>query len=193
MFTGIIKEVAQIKRIKKQQGKISFHLNLSFQTGEGDSVSVNGVCLTVSKNIGQVSIFTAVPETLSRTNLTDLKPGNYVNIEPSLKLEDKLGGHLVYGHIDGTGKIKDIKRTSESVEFAIEYPPELAKYIAEKGSIALDGISLTISGVKDNVLRVSIIPHTYKNTNLHFRQRGDRVNIEVDPVARYLQKIMEEQ
>lgn len=192
MFTGIIKAVVKVKRIKKNRSQILFHLELPFSVEKGDSVAINGVCLTVAKNKGQISIFTAVPETVSRTNLSQLHVGDFVNVEPALQLGEKLSGHLVYDHIDDTGEVKNIRKTPGSREFTVGYSDNLDPYLAGKGSIALDGISLTVSNVYNGEFRTNIIPHTYQNTNLKYKKRGDSLNIEVDPVARYIEKIMEE-
>lgn len=191
MFTGIIKNVVKLDRLKKNRGNIIFHLRLPFPVVEGDSISVNGTCLSVSKIRGKTSIFDISSETASRSNLSSLNVGDWLNIEPSLKVGDSIDGHLVYGHIDGTGEILNIKEMPDSSEFTIKYPLTLSRYIAKKGSVALDGVSLTVSEIKTNSFKVALIPYTLENTNLRYKRKGDILNIEVDPVARYLQRLME--
>lgn len=192
MFAGIIREVSKVKKIKKTTGGISIHLIPSLSVDEGDSLAVNGVCLTVDSLSGRTVILNAVSETLKRTNFSTLKTGDYVNIEPSLKMGDRLDGHFVYGHIDSTAKIKKIKKEQSQYKFSIELPDVIKRYVAEKGSIAVDGISLTVSGITDSTFEVSIVPYTFGNTNLKYRKRGDSVNIEIDPISRYIEKLQEE-
>ena len=173
MFTGIIEAVIKVERIKKEGGGASIHLQLPFDVNKGGSVSVNGVCLTVESVYGKTSIFRVVEETLKKTNLSILKPGDWVNIERSLKIGDRLDGHFVYGHIDGMGKLVDIRKTPSSTGLVIEYPSELEKYITRKGSVAIDGISLTVVDVYRNQFQVAIVPYTMENTNLRCRKRGN--------------------
>ncbi len=189
MFTGIIKNVIKIERLKKGTKDITIHIRLPFPVNVGDSVSINGACLTVSKIIGYTSIFNASSETVKRSNLSQLRVGDYLNIEQSLNINDLLHGHLVYGHIDGVGKVLNIKEKPDSSEFLIEYPSELSMFIAEKGSIALDGVSLTVTEVNENSFKVVLISHTLLNTNFKYKKRGDILNIEVDPMARYLYRL----
>ncbi|MEO0293517.1 MAG: riboflavin synthase [candidate division WOR-3 bacterium] len=191
MFTGLIKNLIKLDRIEKENGFISLYLKLPFPAAIGDSVAINGVCLSISKIIGKTSIFQATEETISRSNISRLSSGEWVNIEPSMKMEDLFHGHLVYGHIDGVGKIINIRKKPSSYIFTIEYPKELSPFIAEKGSIALDGVSLTVSKVEKETFEVVIIPHTLQKTNFQYKRIGDYLNIEIDPIARYLSKIME--
>ncbi|MBA7695679.1 Riboflavin synthase [subsurface metagenome] len=191
MFTGIIEDVIKLERIKREGRSASLHLQLAFDAKIGESVSINGVCLTVESVYGRISIFRAVPETLKKTNLSLLKPGDWVNIERSLKIGDSIGGHFVYGHIDGMGELVDIQKTHVSAEITVEYPSYLRKFIARKGSVALDGISLTVLDVSDYQFKVAIVPYTMDNTNLQYRKRGDCLNIEVDALARYINRIRE--
>jgi riboflavin synthase len=191
MFTGIIKNVIKLDRIKKDKKDISIHIRLPFTVELGDSVSINGVCLTVSRMMGKTSIFNISSETVTRSNLSHLKIGDWLNIEPSMKIDDLFHGHLVYGHIDGVGKISNIKETKGSSEFTIEHPPKLSMFIAEKGSIALDGVSLTITEIKENILKVVLLKHTLSQTNFLYKKRGDILNIEIDPITRYLKRLLE--
>lgn len=191
MFTGIIRNVIKLDRIKKGKNDISIHLRLPFAVELGDSISINGACLTVSKITGKTSIFNVSSETAMRSNLSHLGVGDWLNIEPSMKIDDLLHGHLVYGHIDGVGKILNTKETPDSSEFAIEYPPELSMFIAEKGSIALEGVSLTVTEVKEDAFKVVLVGHTLSNTNFRYKKRGDILNIEIDPITRYLKRLLE--
>lgn len=191
MFTGIIEAVIKVERIKKEGGGASIHLQLPIDVNKGGSVSVNGVCLTVESVYGKTSIFRVVEETIKKTNLSILKPGDWVNIERSLKIGDRFDGHFVYGHIDGMGKLVDIRKTPSSTGLVIEYPSELEKYITRKGSVAIDGIGLTVVDVYRNQFQVAIVPYTMENTNLRCRKRGACLNIEIDALARYIERIRE--
>lgn len=191
MFTGIIKNVIKLDRIKKDKSNMIVHLKLPFISDIGDSVSVNGACLTVSKILGKTYIFDVSSETVKRSNFSTLNIGDWVNVEPSLTTGDLLHGHLVYGHIDGVGKILDIKKTRNTFELSLNYPSELSEFIAEKGSIALDGVSLTITEINKKIFKVVMVKHTLFNTNFKYKKRGDNVNIEIDPLARYLKRLLE--
>jgi riboflavin synthase len=191
MFTGIIKNVIKIERLKKGEKDITIHIRLPFPVNIGDSVSINGACLTASKIMGNTSIFNASSETVKRSTFSHLRVGDYLNIEQSLNINDLIHGHLVYGHVDGVGKVLNIKENPDSSEFSVEYPAELSRFIVEKGSIALDGVSLTVTEVKENSFKVFLIRHTLLNTNFKYKKRGDVVNIEIDPLARYLQRLLE--
>jgi riboflavin synthase len=191
MFTGIIKNLIKLDRIKNGKNNTFIHLSLPFPSDIGDSVSVNGVCLTVSKISGKTYIFDVSSETVKRSNFSHLRVGDWLNIEPSLSTKDLLHGHLIYGHVDGIGKILSIKKGFDSSEFIVEYPSELSSLIAEKGSVALDGVSLTVTEIGQNNFKVDLIKHTFFNTNFQYKKRGDTLNVEVDPLARYLQRLME--
>jgi riboflavin synthase len=141
--------------------------------------------------MGNTSIFNASSETVKRSTFSHLRVGDYLNIEQSLHINDLLHGHLVYGHVDGVGKVLNIKENPDSSEFLVEYPTELSMFIAEKGSIALDGVSLTVTEAKENSFKVVLIRHTLLNTNFKYKKRGDILNIEVDPMARYLYRLSE--
>lgn len=192
MFTGIIEGLGKIEkferntrtrsdaRMKVRLGKLSGGLR------RGDSVAINGVCLTAIKISNGSADFEMVGETMRRTNLGSLKAGDRVNIERSLKVGDRLEGHFVLGHVDGSGKILKIDRQPNQVQIWIELPKDLAAYVARKGSITVDGISLTVVDKTRNRFSVSIIPHTMKVTNLGLRNAGDKVNIETDVLAKYV-------
>ncbi len=196
MFTGLVKDIGTIKSIDKNNGdmriEIDTNMNLS-NINIGASICCSGCCLTVvekAKNSFSVDVSN---ETLSKTNLGAWRVMNQVNLEPSLKVGDEVGGHFVSGHIDATSKVIDIVKDAGSYRFEIEIPKNLDKYIATKGSIAIDGISLTVNEVNSNSFGVNIIPHTWSNTTLNARKVGDLVNIEIDLLARYVVRSLETQ
>jgi riboflavin synthase len=191
VFTGIIRNVVKLDRLKKNKNSMTIHLVLPFLADIGDSISVNGACLTVSKIYGKTYVFDVSAETVSRSNLSDLSIGDWVNLESSLAVGDLLHGHLVYGHVDGVGKILNINKKVETNEFIFDYPSELSRFIAEKGSIALDGVSFTITDINEKTFKIVMIKHTLMNTNFKHKKKGDTVNIEVDPLARYAHRLLE--
>ncbi len=191
MFTGIVKGMATVisttktrsgaeATIRVRLGKLGRGLR------KGDSVCINGACLTATKISKGQAEFEMVSETIRRTSLGQTRPGEMVNIERSLKVGDRLEGHFVLGHVDGTGIIEDIKKTSSETTVWIKLERELIKSVVPKGSIAVDGISLTLVCVEDNRVSVSLIPHTLKATTLGMKHRGDRVNIETDILGKYV-------
>lgn len=193
MFTGIIEEIGIIKNVKKNnkssiitiQGKKIFEdINI------GDSISVNGVCLTVTTFSNEIFTADVMNETLSRSSLGSLQNGSYVNLERAMSASGRFGGHIVSGHIDGTGKIIKIKRDDNAIWYTVTVENNLIKYIVEKGSIAIDGISLTVVNVNENSFSVSIIPHTSQETILSHRLVGDIVNIENDIIGKYVEKLI---
>ncbi len=194
MFTGIIEEVGKVKSIV-QKGKarifvISLRKSLD-KINISDSVSVNGVCLTVFEKTKDSFKVEAVEETIKKTNLGELKIGDPVNFELALKLGERLGGHIVQGHVDTTGVIKSIKKLENSWIFEIKFPAEFRKYLIPMGAIAVDGISLTVAGLDKDKFKVSIIPYTFDNTNLKFRKVGDKVNLEFDLFGKYIENFFE--
>ena len=191
MFTGIIEEMGIVKSIKSKV--ITIEANKIFEDLQlGDSVAVNGTCLTVSSFSNKIFNADITTETLSRTNLGYLKSGYKVNLERALTLNRRLGGHIVSGHVDGVGIIKNISKDSEDIELVIECPANLMKYIIEKGSVAVDGISLTVAKVNNNKnsFSVAIIPHTLKETVLYYKKAGYKVNIENDIIGKYVEKLL---
>ncbi|QII81410.1 riboflavin synthase [Jeotgalibaca arthritidis] len=193
MFTGIVEEVGTIQSIKR--GRKSSILKIKGQkvlqgTRIGDSISTNGICLTVTKVGNDFFEADVMSESLNRTNIGELVPGSYVNLERALSLATRLGGHIVSGHIDGTGKIRNLKRDDNAVWITIETAPELLRYIIEKGSIAIDGVSLTVVTVNDQFFKVSIIPHTGEETILLQKKMGDTVNLECDMIGKYVEKLL---
>jgi len=193
MFTGIIEEMGVIKSIK--QAEKSSVLRIEGQkvlqgTHIGDSISTNGICLTVTKIEKDFFEADVMSESLKRTNIGELAPGSHVNLERALSLATRLGGHIVSGHIDGTGQIREFRRDDNAVWITVETSPELLRYIIEKGSIAIDGVSLTVVTVDDQSFQVSVIPHTGAETVLLQKQPGGTVNLECDMIGKYVEKLL---
>ncbi len=194
MFTGLVEEMGKIERISTQgEGKrmrISAEKVLE-ETKIGDSIAVNGACLTVTQIDEGGFAVDLSPETLRRSNLGDLSPGDMVNLERPMRLSDRLGGHLVLGHVDEVGTIRSIAREGESVVMAVQVSPEGMRYIVEKGSVCIDGVSLTIAAIRDNTsFEVALIPHTLKVTTLGLKGPGGRVNVEYDIIGKYVEKLL---
>ena len=156
----------------------------------GDSVAVNGTCLTVSNFDNKIFNADVTQETLNRTNLGSLKNGSKVNLERAMTLSGRFGGHIVSGHIDGVGSIKSMKKDDNAIILTIEVPKHLMKYIVEKGSVAVDGISLTVASLTDNTFSIFLIPHTLKETVLYYKKEGDKVNIENDVIGKYVERLL---
>jgi riboflavin synthase len=193
MFTGLIKDVGTIESIKTNSEGKEFVIkteNLIEEINIDDSVATNGVCLTATKVEGKTFTTQAVHVTLEKSSLAALKVGSKVNLELALRPTDRLGGHIVQGHVNGMGRVSEIFQRGKNWELKVEPPKDLFKYIILEGSISLDGISLTVARVDSTSLAVSIIPHTYENTNLFTKKIGDLVNIEVDIMAKYLENFM---
>jgi len=192
MFTGIIKKTAEIKNLMKKNQSFFVEINRPFdwKLKLGDSVSVNGICSTVNK-ISKNSFFVEyMPETIDKTTVLDWKKQEIVNLEKSLSMKDLMDGHMVLGHIDQKGKIMRIDKKGDSKVFTIQVPKNLMKYIALKGSVAVDGISLTVvDAFKDN-FTVSLVNYTFSNTNLENKKTGDSINIETDIIAKYIFNIL---
>ena len=189
MFTGIIKETGTIKQITDKGQDIEFEVISSVLIKDvktGDSIAINGICLTVKSFDGDSFTFDVSSSTLAHTNLAELKTGDKVNLEDSLTPSDKLGGHFVSGHIDCTAKVIGIEKTGRAYEITFDLPSEAAPFITERGSVAIDGISLTVTEVTGDSFKVVIIPHTFENTILGSKGTGSSVNIEVDMLARYI-------
>lgn len=194
MFTGIIEEVGSIRRVAR--GNKSSVLTIGARkvledVSLGDSIAVNGVCLTVTGFTGETFTADVMHETLNRSGLGSLKPGSLVNLERAMAANGRFGGHIVSGHIDGTGTVTEIRRDDNAVWYTIQAGPRLIRYIVEKGSIAIDGISLTVAAVKTDRFQVSIIPHTAGQTTLSQRKVGDGVNLENDCIGKYVEKLLQ--
>ena len=193
MFTGIIEEVGEIDEIKSIAGGKSLKISskeILRDLKVGDSISVNGVCLTVTNCTLTHFHVDAVGETMSKTTISMFKVGRIVNLERALQLSQRLGGHLVQGHVNGVGEIFEIKKLGENYSLSVIVPGILEKYFIKEGSVAIDGVSLTIAQTLNNKLTFSIIPHTWKNTNLRLRKVGDKVNVEIDVIAKYVEKFL---
>ncbi len=194
MFTGIIQDVGTIRNIthEKQQSHMSFETSLDMSNWQlGDSVAVDGCCLTIT-DFPTKHQWTATLslETLKLTTFSDAKVGRNINMEPALHVGDALGGHIVTGHVDGLARVENIKNIGEHKAFSFVAPEELARYIVKKGSVTLNGTSLTVNDVDECCFTVNLIPHTLSHTNLGQLQENDSVNIETDMFARYVERIM---
>lgn len=192
MFTGLIKDIGTIKSITPNPSGLEFWIEtkLTNEIGIDDSVAVNGCCLTATQVKDNLFKVQAVHVTLEKTSIGKLQVGSKCNLELALRASDRLGGHIVQGHVNGIGKIKQITPRGKNIEVSIEAPNELTKYMIDEGSICLDGISLTIAKINNNMVTVSIIPHTFDVTHLHSKKVGDIVNIEVDVLAKYVEKLV---
>ena len=193
MFTGLIQDIGTVVDVQAQGPgrRIVFETKIDIRKMSlGASVSCAGVCLTiVDKTLNGFAVDVSA-ETLAVTNLGDWAVGSRVNLEPSLHLGDEIGGHFVFGHVDGLAIIKDIKKEGDHFRLKIEVPKNLAPFIASKGSVSLDGISLTVNEVEGAVFGVNIIPHTWAHTTLGLKQPGDKLNIEIDMLARYVARML---
>ena len=193
MFTGIIEEIGTV--VAMTRGARSFSLEVRAQkvledTRIGDSISTNGVCLTVTELSDSSFKADVMPETVSRTALQELTAGSLVNLERALSLQTRLGGHLVTGHIDGTGRISQRRNDDNALWLTIESAPSLLRHIVEKGSITIQGVSLTVARVDESSFAVSLIPHTQSVTTLHSLRIGSLVNLETDIIAKYVEKML---
>ena len=194
MFTGIVEDVGKVKEIRTKAKEVVFTIQVkNIDAGEialGESIAVNGTCLTViSSGKGNFTV-EASHETLKRTNLSRLKVGSKVNLERAVKLGARLGGHIVNGHVDGIGKVDSIEKRGKSIEIWFSLPEGLSKYVVEKGSIAVDGVSLTVNAVTGNRFSVNIIPYTQEATIFAELKRGAPVNIECDIIGKYVEKFV---
>lgn len=194
MFTGIIQAIGTIADIEQRSGDARLRIltgGLEMQNTQlGDSIAVNGVCLTAVELPGDGFVADASRETLSLTTLGKLKPGSVVNLEKALALSTPLGGHLVSGHVDGVGRVLERKEDARSIRFRVEAPEQLLHYIAPKGSICVDGVSLTVNSIEGSVFSLNIVPHTLKETTISDYRPGTEVNLEVDLIARYLERLL---
>jgi len=194
MFTGIIESIGTIARIERRGGDVRLHVDAGSLALDdvklGDSISVSGVCLTAVEIAGAVFTVDVSTETLARTTLGALRDGDPVNLEKAMRLSDRLGGHLVAGHIDGVGRVVSIESDARSQRWLFELPAVLARYLAPKGSISIDGVSLTVNEVDGARFGVNLIPHTIDVTTFKTRRAGDAVNIEVDLLARYVEQLL---
>jgi riboflavin synthase len=193
MFTGIIQGIGTVRRMTRQGADALLLIDAPWDGSDlkiGDSVAVNGVCLTVTTKSGPGFTAYVSSETLGRTNLNLLKTGDKVNLEKALRMSDFLSGHIVLGHVDGLGKIREKTVRADSIVCGVEVTPDLSRYLVEKGSVAIDGISLTVNRCDKNRFYVNIIPHTAQETILKIKKIGDTVNIETDILGKYVEKLL---
>lgn len=193
MFTGIVEEIGRIRRIQKGVHSATLEIEageILEDTKIGDSIAVNGICLTVTGMRDGCFTADVMHETLERSSLSHLVTGSLVNLERAMQINGRFGGHIVSGHIDGIGKIVNIQKDDNAVWFAIQPKKEMMRYVVEKGSIAIDGISLTVAKTEESTFFVSTIPHTVKQTILCEKRVGDDVNLEADVVAKYIESLL---
>lgn len=192
MFTGIVEEKGIIDKItiSESGGKISIKVSENLDLKEGESIAVDGVCLTVSEIRGRIFESSISKETIERTTLRYKKRGEEVNIERALKISDRIGGHILLGHVDGIGEIQYMVPAGVGMLMDIRIPQDLLKYVVEKGSIGIDGISLTVAGIKGDVIRIALIPYTLEQTTIGRKIKGDKVNIEVDIIGKYVYRFV---
>jgi riboflavin synthase len=194
MFTGLIEDIGQLVSIEMRSGDARFEIktgNLSLEEIQlGDSIAINGVCLTVSNIQDGLLAFDVSIETLKTSALNQLRPGSHVNLEQALKASDRLGGHLVSGHVDGIAELIYVTQEARSWRLSYKAPKELMKFIAKKGSVCLDGVSLTVNDVSESSFNVNIIPHTRNKTIIQNYITGQKVNLEVDVLARYIERML---
>ncbi len=192
MFSGIIKEIGTVRSVKRGRSALSLSIEAPALLGEsktGDSISVDGVCLTITGLSGGLLNFDAINRTLTKTTLADIKEKAVVNLEPSLKLNEGINGHLVSGHVDGVGTIRKVApQGSEIVRLTVDIDPDATQFLVTKGSVAVDGISLTVNDIGRRSFSVDIIPHTYRATAIHLKRPGGRVNVEFDILGKYALK-----
>ena len=194
MFTGIIEEIGTVRSIRGGGSGVVLDIEASKVlegTATGDSIAVNGVCLTVTPGSGHFTA-DAMPETLRRTSLGGLRPGSKVNLERAMACGGRFGGHLVSGHVDACGRVADLVRDGIALVMRVSVPSDVLRYVARKGSVTLDGVSLTVASVsdEDSSFTVSLIPHTMASTTLHILKPGSPVNVEVDMLARYVERLL---
>jgi riboflavin synthase len=191
MFTGIVEEIGAVKGINKSSTGAALKIRtekIHVDAKLGDSIAVNGACLSVTAINANIMSFDVIPETLKKTTLIDLKTGDSINLERSVKADARISGHFITGHVDYKGRINDIIKNQASIGFNISLPKEFSKFVVEKGSVALDGISLTVALVSKDNFTVYLIPHTLKNTTFGIKKKGDFVNVETDIIGKYVAK-----
>jgi len=193
MFTGLIEDVGRLEKLERRAGAARLTVSTALPGAEfhlGDSVAVNGVCLTVTNIDASLLSFDVSPETLDKSGLGRLSSGEMVNLERAMRLSDRLGGHIVSGHIDSVATVAGKRIESGNIIFSFRMAAEKCRYVIEKGSVAIDGISLTVNSVTSDSFSINIIPHTAENTTLRLRKPGDIVNIETDIIGRYVERLL---
>ncbi|MFW5995813.1 MAG: riboflavin synthase [Halanaerobiaceae bacterium] len=193
MFTGIVKEIGEMQRRIRRQNKYQLVIGADEMMkilSQGDSIAVNGACLTAVAFSETAFTADVMPETLKNTNLGDMSPGDKLNLEPALQPNDFLGGHLMTGHVDGTGQVESIDREGNALLVEISLVPELLRYLVDRGSVGVNGVSLTVMDITEGQIKISLIPETCNTTNLGTLSEGDTVNIETDLIGKYVYKIL---
>ena len=191
MFTGIIRDIGKIHKVEQRDKDCSFWIQTALDLDDieiGASIACSGCCLTITEKDPRMFKVDVSVETLSKTTIGSWQVGSNINLEPSLKMGDELGGHFVFGHVDCLASLKSVTKDGESFRLKIEIPDEFRRFVAPKGSVALDGISLTVNEVEDSQFGVNIIPHTWNKTTLAYKQEGDFLNMEADMLARYVSR-----
>ena len=194
MFTGIVRELGRVASVEEDDHALRLEIDApetASQLAIGDSVSIGGCCLTATTVVNGSFSVTAVPESLGRTTLARLTPGAEVNLETAARAGDPLGGHYVQGHVDAVGRVASVERDGEDVRVWVQAPSELLRYCVEKGSIAVDGVSLAISALRESAFEVALVPHTLAQTTLGRLEQGDQVNLEADVLAKYVEKLID--
>jgi riboflavin synthase alpha subunit len=191
VFTGIVRERGRVLAADRNGGGVHLRVAASetAQAAPGDSISVNGCCLTVTAADGEALEFDAVPETIARTTLGGLEPNSEVNLEPALRAGEPLGGHFVQGHIDGRARVEALEPEGDGARLRLQLPPELQRYCVEKGSLAVDGVSLTIAALSEDGVEIALVPFTLEHTTLGTLVPGDETNVEVDLLAKYAERL----
>jgi riboflavin synthase len=192
VFTGLIADIGAVERVDAgtDGARLRVRTRLAGELSAGDSVAVNGACLTAASVDGDAFEADVMNQTLERTSLGPLEPGGRVNLELPLRPIDRIGGHLVQGHVDGTGEVKELSEDGVARRLAIEAPPELRRYLVERGSVAVDGVSLTVASLTDGGFEISLIPETLERTTLGDATAGSVVNLELDVIARYVERLL---
>ena len=193
MFTGIVEELAQIKTIVSKKQGIRYIIAAKTVMDDleaGDSISINGVCLTVINRTKNSFSMDLVEETLNKSNLGELKVGDYVNVERAMKVSDRFGGHIVQGHVETLGVILEKQMKDDEAVMSVGLDPEWMRYCIPKGSITLDGVSLTIAAINGNIIEIAIIPYTFENTTLGIKEKSDTLNIETDIIGKYIDRLL---
>ena len=193
MFTGIVEELAQVKRVDSKSSGMQFTITANFvmdDLNKGDSIAINGVCLTVTQKKAKEFSLDLVPETLDKSNLGELIEGDYVNLERAMKVSDRFGGHILQGHVETLGVILDKQTFEDNAVLSVGLDLEWIRFCIPKGSISLDGISLTIAKIDANIIEIVLIPHTLENTTLGLKSKSDTLNIETDIIGRYVDRLI---
>ena len=193
MFTGIVEELARVKKIKNKKQGIRYTISANTVLDDleiGDSICINGVCLTVTKRQKDMFSMDIIEETLDKSNLGELKENDYVNLERAMKVSDRFGGHIVQGHVETQGVILEKQIEEDEARISVCLDPEWMRYCIPKGSITLDGVALTIASINKNIIEIALIPHTLENTTLGLKDKSDTLNVETDIIGKYINRLL---